>query len=175
MIDAFVLKLNEKNLCSWYILPWIGLSVKSFQEANFINSFLVRGRNSIAVQVADANLCRGLFESYYYEQSFDLQNGSTVIVFYIDERWDADYAFFLEGKYSKLSEEAKDMIRQLSGLDYRAVQTDESEVSDAILMALDKDEVLKETWMHVLNIGEKSMPSDYLSPPPAHSFINLDL
>lgn len=174
MIDPFVQKLNERNLCSWYILPLIGMSVNSFQEANFINSFLVRGRMSIAVQVADVNLCRGLLYSYYYETAFELQNGSTVLIFYIDERWEADYALFLEGKYSKLSEDAKDMIRQLSGLDYRVAQDDGSYATDAVIMALDKDVVLKEVWMQLLDVRENSMPNDYLSPPGNDSFINLD-
>lgn len=174
MMDPFVQKLNERNLCSWYVLPWIGLSVESFQKANFINSFLVRGRMSIAVQVADVNLCRDLLDSYYYESAFELQDGTTVLVFWIDESWSADYAFFLEGLYSKFSEDTKDMIRQLSGLEYKVKDTDGSFTTDAIIMALDKDVVLKEVWMELLDVRENSMPNDYLSPPGDRSFINMD-
>lgn len=57
MHSPFIEKLNEKNLASWYMLPLMDLSVKSFGESNFVDAYQVKGKAMIVVAVKHFKFC----------------------------------------------------------------------------------------------------------------------
>lgn len=172
MTHPFVEKINEKNLCSWYILPWLGLSIADFGTANFINSFLVKDRMIIAVEIIDFHLCVSTTMNEYYWKAWE-KEGKSFLLYDVPRCWEEDLQLFLEGKYSDLSAEAKDVIKQSSGLKYDVADKFGNLISDALILALDNHEVLKETWKEVLNVPGWALPEHLLSAPAESSFITL--
>jgi len=172
MSDPFVEKLNEKNLCTWYVLPLLGLNPEVFGLSNFDNAYLIKHENLIAVKVIDAQLAIVANYSDYYKA---LICGKThdYLVFEIPDKWLEDLQIFLAGKYSQFSEGAKQMIKTSSSLTYEVLDENQIPHTDAILMALDNRSELRAAWMEILQVQEIHLPDELLSPPAESSFINL--
>lgn len=170
-MNPFISKLNEKNLCTWYILPLISLNPHSFLESNMKDSYLVRDKMLIAVHVADLNLCRKVLSHPNYVET-QMKDETELLVFNIPAAWEKDYLRFLRGSYSKLSAYAKDKIRESSGLKYETPDKKGNKITDAILMALDKHPVLREKWYEILG-SDAHLPEELLSTPRPESFITL--
>ncbi len=172
MPDPFIQKLNEKHLCSWYILPLLDLNVEAFGHSNFINSYLIHGKRSVAVHVADPNLCLHTVEHPCYVETISNMDRD-FLIFEIPTMWAADLRRFIQGRYTKMSDEAKQKIRELCGLKYEVKDSAGNLITDAILMALEQHESLKNKWMEVLQVREDDLPEELLSPPSHSSFIIL--
>ncbi len=170
MIHPFLFKLNEKNLCTWYLLPLIGINVEYFGTANHINTFIVENERKIVVEVADLNLCQHVQKHPDFLEYRTVDNRE-FLVYDIPEMWDRDFKYFLSGKYSRFSENAKTLIRDLSTLAYDVVDEYGNRKTDAILMALDKNDVLREKWYEIL--GPVELPEELLSIPLESSFLRL--
>jgi hypothetical protein len=173
-MNDFVRKLNEKNLCTWYILPLIDLNAKAFGSANFVDTFLIGGKMQIAVHVADANLCRDMVRDANYNNTVMIEE-KELLVFNIPVAWVEDYNRFVSGKYSKMTDDAKNKIREGSGLKFEVPDTQGNKITDAILMALEQHPVLRGKWFDIL--GDKTdipRESELLSIPRPGSFIHID-
>ncbi|RWZ86777.1 MAG: hypothetical protein EO766_13300 [Hydrotalea sp. AMD] len=95
------------------------------------------------------------------------------LIFEIPTMWAADLRRFIQGRYTKMSDEAKQKIRELCGLKYEVKDSAGNLITDAILMALEQHESLKHKWMEVLEVREDDLPEELLSPPSHSSFIIL--
>ena len=82
----FIKQLNRKNLCTWYILPLVGMNLHSFGEANIVNTFLVTGKMLIAVEVLDSNLCPDMRHHFAYQQTLTRVDHE-LMVFEIPDRY----------------------------------------------------------------------------------------
>lgn len=173
MSDPFIEKLNEKHLCSWYILPLLDLNVEAFGFSNFVNGYQVKGTYLIAIQVLDMHLCADTLLSQHYEYGSSLEHND-YLLFQIPAEWRKDYEMFLSGKYSKMSEEAKQKIREMSGLKYEVADECGNKLTDAILMALDNHPVLRRKWVELINTTDYWIPEELLSPPAESSFITIE-
>lgn len=177
MLDPFIVKLNERHLCTWYMLPLLDLNVTAFGNINFINAFIVRKANGnpiplVAVQVADKQLCpRALSNKFFHSEV--LLGEEEYLLFRIPKWWRDDYHYFLQGQYSKMSEDAKQKIRELSGLKYGVKDEAGNMVTDAILMALENHKVLRNKWIDLLDISAYWLPDESLSVPAETSFITF--
>ncbi|SRR6266536_1630145 len=122
MNSDFIRTINEHNLCTCYILPLIGLNKFSFEEANFIDNYITRDGKIIAVEVVDFNLCFEVrLNKHFVERK--QKEYSEFLIFQIPDAWLEDVACYMRGEYSKLTEYAKELIRENSGLKYNV--TDE--------------------------------------------------
>jgi hypothetical protein len=179
MTDPFIKKLNEYHLCTWYILPLLGLNVKSFgydafiTRPVFVNSFIVMNREEcIAVEVTDMYMCpKEILQHHACVNVVHATN--SYIIYQLPVEWKQDFRKFILGKYSKFSDEAKQMIREFSGLKYEVVDAAGNYLTDAILMALDRHHVLKQKWMEIIGTTEQYVPEELLSIPSLSSFITL--
>jgi hypothetical protein len=178
--SPFIRKVNECNLCTWYILPLIGLNKFSFNEANFINSYLTRDGQYIVVEVADRNLCGSVtFNSSF--SGFKQKNGMDLLVFVIPGAWTRDVKDFMEGRYSQMSEYAKQLIRDGSGLRYDMPDEFDNRITDARLMALEKHPALRNQWLAELEVEtpvkgfrlEIDDDTELLSIPSENSYIEI--
>jgi hypothetical protein len=176
MSQTLIDELHRENLCTHFILPLLKLQGKvSFLSSNFVNSYIgVRDGNvvnTIVVKVLEPALV--MSEVFRHPQfryvGRDLEY--FYLVFEIPAHWERDLNKFMEGKFSQMSEKAKEMIRRYSGLPYREVQGDAT-ITDARLMALDKNEALKDMWERALDVYLNDM--DLLSIPDKRSVIDLE-
>ncbi len=177
MSDPFIVKLNEKHLCTWYMLPLLNLNVQSFGNINFINAFIVRKASEnpvslVAVQVADKQLCPGVLSNKFFH-SETMLGEKEYLLFRIPKWWRDDYHYFLQGQYSKMSDEAKQKIREVSGLKYEVPDEFGNKITDAILMALDNHKVLRNKWIDLLDISAFWLPEESLSVLAESSFITI--
>jgi hypothetical protein len=171
--NPFLEKLNEKNLSTWYMLPLIELSVKSFGEFNFINSYQVTGKAIVAVSVRDPKLCSAVRSNQYFKKLIEMKDISHFL-FDIPEYCRNDYRLFLEGKYSRMSDGAKQKIRKLSGLKYEVEDSVGNKLTDAIIMALDNHQVLRNKWKEIIGTSEYWLPEESLSVLKEASFITIE-
>lgn len=172
MLHPFIEKLNEKHLCSWYVLPFMDLNVSSFGYTNFINSYQIRCTYLIAVEVEDIYQCMQVQYSIHFVKMAKA-GAKQYFVFRIPEFWIEDYELFLEGKYSKMSDDAKWKIREVCGLKYEVPDEAGNKITDAIIMALENHPVLRSKWSELIGISEQLIPEELLSPPAENSFIDL--
>jgi hypothetical protein len=151
-LSDFHRAVTEYNLCTWFILPLIGLNKFSFNEGNFIQSYLTRDGQYIAVEVTDRNLCAHVqFNEHYAGQK--LLGEHELLLFVIPGAWTQDIDLFRQGRYSLMSEYAKKLIREDSGLTYRQEDADSANKRiDARLMALEKHPALKRQWQAELEV-----------------------
>ena len=174
----FIKQLNRKNLCTWYILPLVDMNLHSFGEANIVNTFLVTGKMLIAVEVLDSNLCPDMRHHFAYQQTLNRADHE-LMVFEIPDRWTEDVQCFIKGSYSHMSEDAKNKIKEKSSLKYMVTDDKGVPYTDAILMALDKHPVLRETWINLLDSDKSTryiglpieLPEELLSIPSSECFI----
>jgi hypothetical protein len=67
--------------------------------------------------------------------------GKPTVIFVLPEKWDVDIQLFLEGKYSQMSTEAKEYIKEYAGMRYKQEDpTTGRPFTDARLLAIDADE-----------------------------------
>lgn len=145
--------LHRENLCTYYILPLIKLSKYNFAgEGNFCDSFLANDMQSIFVEVRNLFICKHRVKVHpQFLGSFTSNSDRLYIQFRLPDEWKVDMDLFLKGLYSKLSDRAKDMVKQYSGLQYRFRTEDGTIVTDIRLLAFDKSKVVREIWEEHLN------------------------
>lgn len=188
MSERLIEELRRENLCTHFILPLLKLNKFSFMGSNFVNSYLhyepVRDIWSIVVKVTEPGFCHervwmhACYKDTYTDGEF------TYIRYYVIRKWYSDVHKFIHGKFSELSDAAKDAIRVYSKLPYRELSPSGAVITDGRLLALEKSTVLKTMWDKVLTYrspeGMVEIPSyvtnemELLSIPDEHSFINLD-
>lgn len=172
MPDPFVEKLNEKNLCTWYVLPLLGLNPEIFGFSNFDDTYLTKNENFVVVKVIDAQLAIVASYSEHYK-SVIFGKKYDYLVFEIPDKWNNDMQMFFAGKYSQFSEEAKQIIKTSSSLPYEVLDENQIPHTDAILLALDNRSELRAAWVRVLGTHDTHLPNELLSLPAESSFINL--
>jgi hypothetical protein len=100
--------------------------------------------------------------------------GVSHFLFNIPACWENDYQLFIEGKYSRMSENAKQKIKELSGLKYEVADNLGNKLTDAVLMALDNHHALRSKWLEIIGTTEFWMPAESLSVLNESSFIALE-
>lgn len=121
---------DTHNLSVYLLLPLIGLSRNSFD--NFLNSYLsYNGKVIIKVE--------GIPEGEYWLHPFYLtdysEEDNTYIVYRMSPAYTHEVSCFLEGKYSRFSDEAKRIIFKGSTLQFN-IPSPEGITSHGLLMAL---------------------------------------
>jgi hypothetical protein len=177
MGNPFIDELNDKNLSTYFLLPLMQISFRDFGEANFLNSYVVAGEGEevsyqVAVHIIDPNLCLGIAGHPCFVETIHTEEQSSFIIMQVGEQWHTDFDSFVQGKYSKFSELAKNEIILHSGLKYQYLNADGSRSTDARLMALDKHPSLAEKWLEILG-RDTTLPDELLSKPSKRSFIQI--
>lgn len=156
--------MNELNIVPYghnksvyFILPLAGLNKFSFgEEDNFLNSYV--SYNGKIVVVIKCKVTAGNYmEHTSYVTDFDVEiaegiNG-TAIVYNVPEQFEQDMAKFLDGKYSKMSLLAKNVIYEKSTLPYRLpIPASVNVNTHKLLLVLDKNQALKKWMEKVLSL-----------------------
>lgn len=138
------------NKSVYFIMPLLGINKFSLGDGdNFINSF-VSYNGKIVVVIRDPKDSWFIKHPNYltdFNVTLEPEISATAIVYSLPLEFENDFSLFLEGKYSQFSIEAKNIIRQLSTLEYRTTPPGhKGYVTHKLLLVLDKSEVLR-TWL----------------------------
>lgn len=168
------------NLATYYLLPTIGLSEHSFGESNFINTYLHKEDSTyfLVVQIFSA---KKLPVEVFAGTIILSDDTKSYAMFKVPEMWNTDIDLFMEGKYSKLSQELKELIVRNSGLS-NLVEQNGVLYTDIRILALDKHEALEEALVNAYYdqkdyyIGKEILKSSEFLPIPGeeHIFRPLD-
>lgn len=133
------------NLCTYYVLPWIGLNRQSFGGgANFLNCHM-SFNGKIVVSIRDASIAGEFWKREHYLTDFEA-DGITYIVWNLPEVFEQDYVKFLEGKYSQFSDMAKELIRTFSELPYKFRGSSGTPTTHKLLLVLTQSPTLR-NWL----------------------------
>jgi len=152
---------DKENYANYLILPLLGLSRFSYGDKdNLVNAYVtVNGKIAVVVQN------RGFGIDYWKHPNYltDLDAGEgTCILYNCPARFQDDIALFLDSKFSRMSDEAKQLIYQFSGLHRNFPRKDKTFFTSRLVLVLERDEQLREQLNEVL--GEKLGPEDELEP-----------
>lgn len=152
---------DKENYANYLILPLLGLSRFSFGDKdNLVNAYVtVNGK--IAAVIRDKNFGIEYWKHPNYLTDIECEQG-TCILYGCPVRFHEDMAHFLNSKFSLMSESAKQMIYQFSGLHRNFVRKDKSVFNSRLVLILQRDEVLRNEINHAL--GSTLRPEDELEP-----------
>lgn len=161
-------ELRGRNKCTIYVLPLLSLNSGSFDE--FVESYIDPGGKHLCVEVRNMRAQSIEVLTHPALRCVQGTREAAQIWFTIPSQWWMDVQLFIEGKYSRMSEESKSMIRTYSGLAYRMVDFDGYELhTDYRLMALDKNPLLRRKWEMLVGQGiPESL--DLMQPPGDRDF-----
>lgn len=172
--QKLIAELHRENLCTYFVLPLLKINKDIFVSGlNFVDSFLTRDGKDIFVWVNETTFfLNRVALNPQFETTWNDTSGNKYIQFSIPEKWHADVQLFIKGKYSLMSEKAKQMIRQHSGLQYRERrETDKVIVTDIRLLALNRSIAVRELWQvhYGVTLDEHD---ELLSLPERRAFID---
>lgn len=173
-MTKFFQTINDYNLCTYYVMPLLKLNKYSFGPQNFDQCRMTLDGKFLEI-------CLHFDVPFLHDHECFLSSytkeGRDYVVMQIPERWWPDVELFKQGKYSKFSFDAKEMIRNYSMLMLKQVHPGTLKTyTDARLMALDSDEdqrrLLREKLEEELNC---SIPSDLelISVPADQNYTEL--
>lgn len=170
MLKELLKEIRNTNLCTWYLLPITGLNRFSF-DGVFINSYLDKNRLWVIVQVPDLNLVPQQYMGHAIRTWSNPRGG--FLAYELTNYWKEDVAAYVEGKYSRFSDELKALIIERAGLQYQEETEFGTFITDCRLMALNGHSELRTYLCRELNVTEDSLPDDLLSVPPPESFMDV--
>ena len=164
---ALLIPSND-TLVTYYMLPLIGLNKNSFWSS-FKTSYIDKDGSRIYVELG-TNM---RVPSYKGSPQFitEIVDKGNLIVMFIIPAWAIpDGTFFVEGRYSEMSKQAKNIIYKTSTLPYNKTMGSFKN-SDPILQALDKTKTLR-TWLEAkLGITTLDDSAELITKPLNHWFI----
>lgn len=157
------------------VLPLLRFGKDSFGASNFVNSYLSEDGTRLIVKVIEEFLLsRKLYLPGTYSRSLTDPEGNTYLVYRIPGKWRSDVSLFMKGRFSEMSQEAKEAIRSHSGLLYKQKTVESANLlTDYRLMALDRHTSLKQTWEQELNADLSNQ--ELLPVPGIESYFNFAL
>jgi len=168
--------VNDFNLATYYLLPLLKLNKLSFgAPQNFVNCYVSSKGDCLLIKL------RVMMPFLYRNEDFIAdyidEDKLTCIVLRIPEKYTEDVAWFMTGKYSKFSVDARELIRSYSGLIYRQQHPETGRsTTDARLMAIEESEEQRSLLRNKLEdeLG-CSLPLDaeLMSKPSDNNYIQL--
>lgn len=134
-------KKQADFITNYFVLPLTTLNRSSFGDNNFINAYL-RSDNTVMVRLHEECIRHNSLPCYVAD--FHIENDHAIL-FKIESKYAKDLDLFRIGKYSQMSEEAKDMIIKYCGLNYRVPHPLKAGVTitDERLLALIRDDYFR--------------------------------
>lgn len=155
------------------MLPLLGLNRFSFGSPDkFVNSYVTEDDEHIVVECTHPYSAI-ITNHANYKLGFNKGN-CYFAVFEVPRFYREDVKKFREGKYSRFSKQAKDLICKKSGLTYRVPVAGGGYNSALELLALEKDKELRKYWEDKLAV-RISEEAELMSIPDESNFYNLQL
>ncbi len=167
-----------KNLVVYYCLPLVGVNPKTFGRDLKTAYISKKGGYEIFVE-SRSNTKKQLLElnpTFKYSFSLDVKTKNKPTFLYVFElkEFHSDFDLIREGKYSRISKEAKEEIYKLSSLDYNTMR-EGMRITHFVLQALNKSKKLKEMWTTVLNVSKENLHEELVDRPDESWYIENKL
>ena len=161
-----------ENLVTYYMLPLLGLNKSSF-GSSFKTSYIDKEGSKIYVELSKNMKVPSYKYNGFYVAELVVE-GNLMIMFNIPASMAGDARMFIEGRYSEMSKEAKNIIYNTSTLPYNK-NMGSFKNTDPILQALDKTRTLR-VWLQS-RLGLKELPesSELITKPLNDWFIEYRL
>lgn len=180
MSERLIEELRRENLCTHFILPLLKLNKFSFIASNFVDSYLYQNPEthhwSIVVKVVEPTYCHGKVWQHTSLTGVYRDAEYTYVQYFLGSEWYFDVETFILGKFSEMSDKAKKRIYTWSGLANRVLNERGIPVTDARLLALERDPVLREMWdrelapdPQLVDLGDMEL----MSIPDERTFIDI--
>lgn len=142
--------IYDCNLCTYYLLPLIRLNKFSFGANNFIQCYVSRDGLLLYVEVRD--IPEFVYSRPDYLGITILPSGSTALAFDLPAMWQYDVRAFMLGRYTELTDDAKECIYGYSGLVInQPIQGTNLLNTDSRILALDIDPTVRERLRSALS------------------------
>lgn len=153
--DQIVIELHRGNLCTFFVLPLLKINKFSFvTKTNFVESYLDQEGTSIFVELIDTVFMEHRMDHHPQFAGLWKRNegAGRFIQYHIPAGFERDLRMFMQGKYSRMSDKAKDLIRIHSGLAFRCKEPNGDIITDTRLLALDRSPLVKQMWEEQLGV-----------------------
>ena len=142
-LPLLVSTMLERNLCTYFVLPLLGFCYKDFGADNATDTYMSQCGRRIWVKVKDVNLVpielRAAAIHFYTDET------AAFFCYLLPISWHYDIEHFLQGRYSRFSEEALDLIGRYSGLAYFSLENGDV-YTDFRLQALYRTPKVLQMW-----------------------------
>lgn len=152
--------LADRNLTSSFLLPLINLNQASFGVGNFHESYVNVEGTVLTIEVISPDYGPSLKgHEQYISESYNPEDGYSLMWFELPQEWQPDFLLFKEGKYSRFSTRAKRKIKLYGGAD------------NPRLLALDRNPALRHAWEQELACpGQIPATSELLEIPSPRNY-----
>jgi hypothetical protein len=131
---------SKDNYANYLILPLLKLNKFSYGTENFINGFVtVNGK--IAIHLKAINEDCHKHPNYLTDFTY---NEGVLVLYSCPYEFEADLLQFMASKYSRMSDEAKQLIYEHSGLSVDFPNRHNCLVSSRLIQAIRRDERLRD-------------------------------
>lgn len=160
-------------MCTYYLLPLIGINKFSFGvNINFRNCYSNPDGTELYVTVY---YTLSSLANHSYLLRIEGKAGAPVYVFSLPQKWQSDFQLYKQGRYSKFSDDAKELIRNQSGLRYKAINTNGQPTTDIRLLAIeaesDRRSILRTKLSEYLDVPIAE-DAELLDAPSESSFMS---
>lgn len=147
-----VRQLLGENLCTYFLLPLLKLNYLRFGGfSNLLYTQVHRNGLFITVTVLSKEDCDVKVKQHPFFRKCYEDSGTYKMVFRVPAEYLKDVLTFINGRYSRMSDIAKLMIRTYSGLPYKVKDTDSTCVyTDGLLLALNRSRTILDCWIEDL-------------------------
>lgn len=171
MKDALEL-VYKHNLCTYYLLPLIGLNRFSFGvDSNFKNCYVNREGTELHVEV---EFLLQRLENIPQLLRIEINGTNIKYVLELPSCWNYDFTQYSLGRYTMFSQTAKEFIYHRSGLCYKSLNADNRMTTDIRLLAIDSDfsrrNILRQKLIEYYGVYIDE-DAELLSPPTDSSYI----
>jgi len=150
---------TDDTVLNYYLLPLVGVKKASFGE-DFIKTLMSKNGKLCYVELSKFT---GKFNSHQnFKSSIKLSNRYFVI-FKVPDEFITDTVLLIHGKYSKLSINAKDLIKHYSGL-YFNKKTAKGYLTSKAIFALDSHPVLITYYEQYLGLTKEQVDELIIKP-----------
>jgi len=173
--QKLISELHRENLSTYFVLPLLKINKLTFAtESNFLDSYLTRDGLHIFMWVNETTFFMNRIAMHpHFEATWNDASGNKYLQFSIPELWFTDVQLFINGKYSRMSAGAKQMIKQHSGLLYREKrETDQVIITEVRLQALDRSIAVRDLWEDHYGVILDEQ-DELLSKPESSAFIDM--
>ena len=152
----------DRTITTIFFVPTLKIGRERLNGNGYINGYIkdarreVQYENCVYVLFKPKDMDRfKMFLDEEYDRTkqviddYDYEEGYVVVVYELDEKWEKDFAIIRQGKYSKVSNEFKDIFQKTVKIVKNGLRRDEVSLQHRIFR---KSNDLKEYWEEHLGI-----------------------
>ncbi len=156
---------EDDTILNYYVLPLVGLRKGSF-GTSFVRTFINREGTLVYVLAKNLSYQEDISKNSNFQDIMYL-NCAPYYIFKIDTRFTPDIKLMLQGKYSKISNYSKSLIKHNSGLLYGHEVNrggHKQVITSKPLYALDKSPVLIPYYQEKLKLTDQEVLDCIVTP-----------